>query len=169
MQPGTDAVDQAVEAWRRERPDVDITPFAVVARVTRLARIWNSEIAEFFAEHDLDLGEADVLTTLRRAGAPYELTAGALVRASMVTSGAITKRIDRMTAKGLLTRVPPTTDRRTVLIRLSPRGKEVIDDLFADHIANNARLLQPLDRAHTEQLADALRTLLRFLGDTSLT
>lgn len=164
----TDAVDQAIEAWRRERPDVDVSPFAVVGRVSRLARLWDNEIQKFFAQHDLDPGEADVLTTLRRAGTPYELTAGALVRASMVTSGAITKRIDRMAARDLVVRVAAEADRRTVRIRLTPHGKKLIDEVFAAHIANEARLLASLDRAQVEQLTDGLRTLLLALGDTTL-
>ncbi|BDT89529.1 MarR family winged helix-turn-helix transcriptional regulator [Nocardia cyriacigeorgica] len=169
MGPNADAVDQMIEAWRAERPDVDLTSFGVVARVARLARLWDAEVQRFLAEYDLDAGEADVLTTLRRAGKPYELTAGALVRSSMVTTGAITKRIDRMVDKGLVSRVPSAADRRTVLIRLSSRGKQILDDLFADHIANYERLLAALDRGQSEQLAGTLRILLCAMGDTSLT
>jgi DNA-binding MarR family transcriptional regulator len=110
-----------------------------------------------------------VLTTLRRSGEPYELTPGQLVTASMVTSGAITKRIDRMVAKDLVERIPDTTDRRIVRIRLTAHGRKVIDDLFAAHIANEVRLLQALDREQADQLADALRVLLVSFGDTSLT
>ncbi|MFD8823522.1 MarR family winged helix-turn-helix transcriptional regulator [Streptomyces sp. NPDC059605] len=164
-----DAVDAVMDAWRRERPDVDIWPVGVVGRIQRLARLLEAEVQGFFRRHGLDNSEADVLTTLRRSGEPYELTPGQLVKASMVTSGAITKRIDRMVAKDLVERVPDTADRRTVRIRLTAHGRRTIDDLFALHIANEARLLQALDRDRADELADSLRTLLQSLGDTSLT
>ncbi|MET9068553.1 MarR family winged helix-turn-helix transcriptional regulator [Streptosporangium sandarakinum] len=164
-----DAVDAVMDAWRRERPDVDIWPVGVVGRIQRLARLLETEIQDFFRRYGLDNSEADVLTTLRRSGEPYELTPGRLVKASMVTSGAITKRIDRMVAKNLVERVPDAVDRRTVRIRLTAHGRRTIDDLFALHIANEARLLQALGRDQADGLADALRTLLQSLGDTSLT
>ncbi|TYB48167.1 MarR family winged helix-turn-helix transcriptional regulator [Actinomadura chibensis] len=164
-----DAVDAAMDAWRRERPDVDVWPVGVIGRIQRLARLLEAEIQGFFRRHGLDNSEADVLTTLRRSGDPYELTPGQLVKASMVTSGAITKRIDRMVAKDLVERVPDAVDRRTVRIRLTAHGRRTIDDLFALHVANEARLLQALDRDQADGLADALRTLLQSLGDTSLT
>ncbi|MFI0424484.1 MarR family winged helix-turn-helix transcriptional regulator [Spongiactinospora sp. 9N601] len=164
-----DAVDAVMDAWRRERPDVDVWPVGVVGRIQRLSRLLEAEIQGFFRRHGLDNSEADVLTTLRRSGAPYELTPGQLVKASMVTSGAITKRIDRMVAKDLVERVPDAIDRRTVRIRLTAHGRRTIDDLFALHIANEARLLQALDRDQADHLADALRILLRSLGDISLT
>ncbi|MGV9534518.1 MarR family winged helix-turn-helix transcriptional regulator [Streptosporangium sandarakinum] len=164
-----DAVDAVMDAWRRERPDVDIWPVGVVGRIQRLARLLEAEIQDFFRRYGLDNSEADVLTTLRRSGEPYELTPGQLVKASMVTSGAITKRIDRMVTKNLVERVPDAVDRRTVRIRLTAHGRQTIDDLFALHIANETRLLQALDRDQADGLADALRTLLQSLGDTSLT
>ncbi|MBT2212589.1 MarR family winged helix-turn-helix transcriptional regulator [Actinomadura sp. NEAU-AAG7] len=165
----SDAVDAVMDAWRRERPDVDVWPVGVVGRVQRLARLLEAELQGFFRRYGLDISEADVLTTLRRSGEPYDLTPGQLVKASMVTSGAITKRIDRMVAKDLVERVPDAVDRRTVRIRLTPHGRQTIDDLFALHIANETRLLQALDRDQADGLADALRILLRSLGDTSLT
>jgi DNA-binding MarR family transcriptional regulator len=163
-----DAVDSVMDAWRRERPDVDTWPVGVIGRVQRLARLLEGELQDFFRRHGLDSSEADVLTTLRRSGEPWALTPGQLVRASMVTSGAVTKRIDRMVVKDLVERVPAPTDRRTVLIRLTDHGRRTIDDVFAAHIANEVRLLQALDRDQADQLADALRLLLRSLGDTSL-
>ncbi|HYH31648.1 MAG TPA: MarR family transcriptional regulator [Pseudonocardia sp.] len=165
----SDAVDAVMDAWRRERPDVDAWPVGVVGRIQRLSRLLDAEIQDFFRRYGLDSGEADVLTTLRRSGEPYELTPSRLVKAAMVTSGAITKRIDRMAAKNLVERIPDAVDRRAVRIRLTAHGRQVIDDLFVLHIANETRLLQALDRDQADQLADALRILLQSLGDTSLT
>ncbi|MEU6034481.1 MarR family transcriptional regulator [Actinomadura sp. NPDC047616] len=112
--------------------------------------------------------ELDVLTTLRRSGPPYELTPGALLRAAMVTSGAITNRIDRMEAKGLVERVPGSGDRRSVRIRLTRRGHEVLDEVFPHAIEQGERLLAVLDDDERENLVNALRSLLESMGDTSL-
>jgi DNA-binding MarR family transcriptional regulator len=163
-----DAVDAVIDQWRRERPDVDTWPVGVLGRIVRLSRVLEREQKEFFAEHGLEPWEFDVLTTLRRSGKPYELTAGALLKAAMVTSGAITNRIDRMEVKGLVERVRDFGDRRSVRVRLTPHGREVVDELLSPHLANAARMLRPLDQVKCEQLESALRTLLESLGDTSL-
>jgi DNA-binding MarR family transcriptional regulator len=163
-----DAIDAIIEQWRRERPEVAIEPMSVLGRVVRLARVLEREYKKFFAEHGLEQWEFDVLTTLRRSGEPYELMASALLKATMVTSGAITNRIDRMESKGLVERVRALDDRRSVLIRLTPHGREVVDQLLGLNLAYAAHMLEPLDAAQREQLADMLRTLLESFGDTSL-
>jgi DNA-binding MarR family transcriptional regulator len=163
-----DAVDAILAQWQRERPDVDVSAMGVVGRISRAQLLLGRELKGFFAERGLESWEFDVLATLRRHGAPYELTAGALLKAAMVTSGAITNRIDRMEAKGLVERVRDAGDRRSVRIRLTPRGLETVDELVALHAANEARLLAALDPAERERLAGALRALLESLGDTSL-
>lgn len=164
-----DAIDAVIEQWRRERPDADIWPMGILGRIVRLSRVLEREYRKFFAEHGLEAWEFDVLTTLRRSGEPYELTASELLKASLVTSGAITNRIDRMETKGLVERVRDQDDRRSVRIRLTPHGREVVDSLLDLHFANAVRMLQPLDPVEREQLANGLRTLLESLGDTSLT
>ncbi|MEV4438910.1 MarR family transcriptional regulator [Streptomyces sp. NPDC049577] len=163
-----DAVDSVIEQWRRERPELDVWPTGVVARVQRLARLLDKDLKEFFARHGLETWEFDVLTTLRRSGAPYELTAGAITSAAMVTSGAITNRIDRLEAKGLVERARTAEDRRTVRIRLTGAGRELVDELMGLHAANEARMLSALGRADCDRLADALRTLLESFGDKPL-
>jgi DNA-binding MarR family transcriptional regulator len=163
-----DAIDAVIDQWRRVRPDVDIWPMGVLGRIARLSRVLERENKKFLAEHDLEPFEFDVLTTLRRAGEPYELTASALLKAALVTSGAITNRIDRMEVKGLVERVRDLDDRRSVRVRLTPHGREVLDGIFSLHIANMERMLHPLDPEEGEQLANALRVLLEAFGDTSL-
>ncbi|GAA2116599.1 MarR family winged helix-turn-helix transcriptional regulator [Actinomadura alba] len=163
-----DAVDLVLAQWRRERPDLDVWPMGVIGRISRLSRLLDRELKEFFAAHGLENWEFDMLATLRRSGPPYELTAGALNRAAMVTSGAITNRIDRMAAKGLVDRVPDGTDRRSVRVRLTERGLATADELVVLHVANEARLLEALDPEERDQLVNALRRLLESLGDTSL-
>lgn len=163
-----DAIDAVIEQWHRERPDADTWPVSILGRIVRLSRVLEREAKKFFAEHGLEPWEFDVLTTLRRSGEPYELTASALLKATMVTSGAITNRIDRMEVKGLVERVRDLGDRRLVRVRLTPHGREVVDGLLSLHLANAARMLRPLDPVECEQLASALRTLLESFGDTSL-
>ncbi|MGP4028252.1 MarR family winged helix-turn-helix transcriptional regulator [Actinomadura sp. 3N407] len=163
-----DAVDAILAQWARERPDMDASPMGVVGRISRAQQLLGRELKDFFAERGLETWEFDVLATLRRHGAPYELTAGALLKAAMVTSGAITNRIDRLEGKGLVERVRDAGDRRSVRIRLTPRGLAIADELVGLHVANEERLLAALGPADRERLAGALRTLLESLGDTSL-
>jgi DNA-binding MarR family transcriptional regulator len=163
-----DAVDALTAQWVRERPDLDVWPMGIVGRISRLSNLLGRGLKEFFAEHGLESFEFDVLATLRRSGAPYELTAGALLKAAMVTSGAITNRIDRMEAKGLVERIRDSEDRRSVRIRLTPRGLELVDELVGLHVANEARMLAGLPAADRDRLTALLRTLLESLGDTSL-
>ncbi|RSN60293.1 MarR family winged helix-turn-helix transcriptional regulator [Actinomadura sp. WAC 06369] len=161
-----DAVEAVLEQWRREVPDLDVSPIGVVGRLLRLSRLWDKAIKDFLGEHGLEPGEFDVLSTLRRSGEPYELTAGAFLRASLVTTGAITLRVDRMAAKGLVTREPDPADRRSVRIRLTPHGLEVIDRVLPLHLANHARLLDALAPADRDRLATVLAALLEAQGDT---
>lgn len=165
----SDAVDAVMAQWRRERPELDVWPMGVVGRLSRLSRLLERELKEFFAAHGLENWEFDVLATLRRSGSPYELTAGALLKSAMVTSGAITNRIDRLEAKGLVERVRTGHDRRSVSVRLTPRGLEIVDELVALHVANEARLLAALDPGERDQLAGSMRKLLESLGDAAPT
>lgn len=165
-----DAVDAVIELWRRERPDLDdkLWPAEVIGRVQRLSRILDKKLKEFNTEHGLESWEFDVLTTLRRSGEPGGLTPGALLKAAMVTSGAITNRIDRMETKGLVERVRDGDDRRSIKIRLTDKGYQVVDEVFVLHLENEARLLPDLDPAQWTQLIGGLRLLLEHFGDTSL-
>ncbi|MFW5416887.1 MarR family transcriptional regulator [Nocardiopsis sp. CNT-189] len=162
-----DAVAAVLEQWRRERPDLDVSPIGIVGRIMRLSRLWDKEIKDFLAEHGLEPGEFDILSTLRRSGEPYELTAKSFLKASLVTTGAVTLRVDRMDEKGLVTRVRDASDRRSVKIRLTPRGLEVIDRVLPLHLANEARLLQGLDAGEHRHLAAVLAAVLESCGDTA--
>ena len=163
-----DAVDAIIAMWAREKPELDAWPMGVIGRITRLSRLLDKELKDFFADFGLEFWEFDVLATLRRSGEPFELSAGALLRTAMVTSGAITNRVDRMQAKGLVQRVPDPADRRGVRIRLTPAGLELIDKLVPAHVANEERLLAALPPGDRDTLADLLRTLATGLGDTAL-
>lgn len=160
-----DNVDRLLEQWRAERPDIDPTPMGVVGRISRAARLLERELHEHFATRDLQPGEFDILATLRRAGPPYRLTAGALVDASMVSSGAITNRIDRLAAKALVTRETDPASRRRVLITITDRGRQLVDEVVVDHVALETQLLTTLSSREQQHLAGLLRKLLTGLGD----
>ncbi|MFG3258653.1 MarR family winged helix-turn-helix transcriptional regulator [Streptomyces sp. NPDC048172] len=163
----SDAVAAVLEQWRRECPSLDVSPIGVVGRIMRLSRLWDKEIKDFLAEHGLEPGEFDILSTLRRSGEPYELSAGTFLKASLVTTGAITLRVDRMAAKGMVERVPDANDRRSVKIRLTPEGLETIDRVLPLHLANEARLLDGIDAEQQAGLAATLAAVLEGHGDTS--
>ena len=116
---GGDEVDEIVDAWRRERADLDLAPVEVFSRIGRLARLLDKARREAFTAHGIETWEFDVLSALRRAGKPYQLTPGALLRQTMVTSGTMTNRVDRLTDRGLVERSPDPSDRRGVLVRLT--------------------------------------------------
>lgn len=157
-------MDRIVGQWAAARPDVDVSPIEVVGRVSRLSRLVDRVLAENFARFGLENWMYDVLATLRRSGPPYALTAGELVRQSMVTTGAITHRIDRLAERGLVERVS-AADRRKVVVRLTPDGLALVDEVVAAHAATEDRILAALAPDERTALAGLLRTLLLELGD----
>ncbi|HLT10112.1 MAG TPA: MarR family transcriptional regulator [Micromonosporaceae bacterium] len=161
-----DHVDRVLAQWRVERPDLDPTPMGVVGRISRAARLLERRLSANFARYGLQQHEFDMLATLRRSGHPYRLTAGALLTASMVTSGAITNRVDKLAAKGLVTRETDPSNRRSVLITLTDRGRRLVDEVLVAHVAREAELLAVLTPRDRQQLARILRNLLEALGDT---
>lgn len=160
-----DAVDLFTQHWNRERPEVDVSPMAVIGRIQRLSRLFEQELKQFFGQFGMEFWEFDVLATLRRSGGDEGLTAGALIKVAMVTSGAITNRIDRLVAKEWVERMPCATDRRVIRVRLTPAGRQMIDDVLPKHMENEQRLLAALNLESREQLAGLLRTLAESLGD----
>jgi DNA-binding MarR family transcriptional regulator len=154
-----DEVDRIVAAWRRERPDLDVGPLGVLSRVTRLARHLDRARRAAFAQHGLETWEFDVLSALRRAGHPYQLSPGALVTQTLVTSGTMTNRIDRLAARGLVERHRDPADRRGVLVRLTAEGLERVDASLADLLARERQLLGGLSAAEGEVLSGLLRRL----------
>ncbi len=154
-----DAVDRIVEQWNRERPDVDVSGMEVIGRISRLARVIGPRLDEVFARFGLGGWEFDVLATLRRSGAPYQLTAGALLSSMMVTSATMTNRIDRLEERDLIRRDRDRSDRRVVLVSLTEAGRAVVDDVLPEHAANEERLLASLSTRERESLARLLRKL----------
>ena len=156
-----DHVGRIIAQWRRERPDLDVAPQGVIGRLHRLGDRLREELEAEFRRHGLGEGEFDVLAALRRAGAPYELAAGELARHTMVTTGGATKRIDRLVAAGLVSRRVREDDARGRVVVLTEAGRRLIDGAFTAHIANEHRLLAPLD---AQQRADLERLLTVWLA-----
>jgi DNA-binding MarR family transcriptional regulator len=154
-----DETDGLLDAWRRERPDLDVTPLAVLSRVTRLARHLDRERRAAFAEHDLETYEFDVLSALRRAGPPYELTPGQLVHETLVGSGTMTNRLDRLQSRGLVDRRPDPGDGRARRVSLTTSGRDRVDAAVADLLTRERRLLGDLSVRDQTALAQLLRTV----------
>jgi len=156
---GGDEVDRVVAAWRRERPDLDVSPLEVLSRVTRLARHLDRARSAAFAAHGLENWEFDVLAALRRSGPPYELSPGQLVADTLVTSGTMTNRIDRLAARDLVRRRPDPDDGRGVLVHLTDAGRTLVDTALADLLDRERALLAVLTADDGPRLAALLRRL----------
>ncbi|MFC5031918.1 MarR family winged helix-turn-helix transcriptional regulator [Streptomyces sp. DSM 41987] len=158
MSPPLDHVARIQAEWARERPDVDVAPQAVIGRLHRLAGLLTEELCTVYRRYGLSEGEFDVLAALRRAGGPCERAPGELAAHTMVTTGAMTKRIGRLEREGLVTRRRAASDGRGRVVALTPAGRELIDAAFAEHMGNERRLmdrLTPQEAAHLEVLLTA--------------
>lgn len=157
MQP--DHVDEVLAQWQRERPDVDVSAMAIIGRLGRLDKVIGDQLADVFAEHDLETWEFDVLATLLRTGAPHQLTPGRLLDAMMITSGAMTNRLDRLERRGFVHRLESPTDGRKVLVTLTDAGLAKVDAALVDHAANELRITGVLDESQRDTLVEMLRIL----------
>ena len=157
--PAQDEVDHIVDAWRAERPELDLTPLEVLSRVTRIAKRLDRLRRGVFATHGIDVWEFDVLATLRRSGAPYQLSPSALMAQTMVTSGAMTNRINRLLHRGLVTRDSDSDDGRRVVVGLRPEGKKLVDRALDDLLAAEEQALAGLGITQRTDLVQLLRVL----------
>jgi DNA-binding MarR family transcriptional regulator len=159
-----DAVDRITGQWNSVRPDLDVSPITVIGRISRLSRLIDRRLAENFGRFGIENWMYDVLATLYRSGSPHELTAGELVAQSMVTTGAITNRIDRLEQRGLVERAT-ANDRRKVIVRLTEAGVRVVDEVAVAHLATEREILAALSQRQQHDLVRLLRTTLLALGD----
>ena len=162
----TDDLDRVAEIqreWRRERPDLDPSPQGVIGRLHRVALELTERLVAVYEQFGLSEGEFDVLATLRRAGAPYERAAGELADHTLVTTGGLTKRVDRLAARGLVERRVEASDARKRLVRLTPGGRDLIDRAITAHLANEHRILDELGRTDAAALEPILTRWLRVL------
>jgi DNA-binding MarR family transcriptional regulator len=151
------------ELWAEQRPDLDTTPMALIARLGRVTSYVDHQLAAFFAEHDLTRADWDVLASLRRIGPPYRLSPTELYRGLMRSSAGMTHRLARLEERGLIRRIDDPDDRRGLLVVLTPRGRRLVDRLAAGHLDNERRLLTGLSAAEQDQLTGLLRQLLHRL------
>lgn len=158
-----DESGRVVAAWHHERPDLDISPMLVFSRLSRLSRYFDFQRRRAFAEHGLEPWEFDVLASLRRAGEPYTATPGVLMNDMLVSSGAMTNRIDRLETKGLVKRCPSPEDRRAVLVQLTDAGMLSVDAALESLLEVESGLLGQLPPSQRTALADLLQPLLRVL------
>ena len=154
-----DGVDVIIDQWRRERPDLDMSPIGVIGRISRLSREIERRLEPVYAASGLEPGWYDVLATLRRAGPPYRVRPTDFAATLMLTSSGTTKRLDRLEAAGYVTRERDPSDRRGVLIALTPQGRSLVDNAADKHMANESRILSGLSAAEQRQLAGLLRKL----------
>src|SRR5215469_15169556 len=160
IRPVRDEVDEIVARWQSERPDLDVAPLQVLSRISRLARHLDRARRAAFAAHGLEIWEFDVLSALRRQGPPFQLSPGALLRATLVTSGTMTNRIDRLAAAGLVSRSRDQEDKRGVLVQLTDQGRRTVDAAMSDLLTREREILTSLGAAEQARLAGSLRSLL---------
>lgn len=158
-----DEVDDIVLAWHRERADLNLAPVEVFSRVSRLTKRLDLARREAFVEHHIEPWEFDVLAALRRSGRPYQMTPGALIRETLVTSGTMTNRIDRLEDRGHVLRHPDPSDRRGVLVGLTVRGKRTVDAAFESLLVRERELLDCLDPDESALLGQLLKRVMAGL------
>jgi DNA-binding MarR family transcriptional regulator len=159
------SIDDLVEQWRAERPDLDLETMAMVARLLRLGGALRGELDTLAAEYDVLVPEADVLFTLRRSGPPFRLLPSELSASLLVSSGTLTNRLDRLEAKGLVERHPNPDDRRSVEVALTTRGRRLADEAVTAHVENEKRMLAALSRSELRTLDSLTSKLLRHLSE----
>jgi DNA-binding MarR family transcriptional regulator len=157
--PTSDEVDRIVDAWSRERTDLDFSPLQVLSRVGRLSRHLERARRTAFAASGLESWEFDVLSALRRAGTPYQLSPKALLQQTLVSSGTMTNRIDRLVERQLVERLPAPDDGRGVLVVMTTLGQERVDRAISELLVGEAELLDGLSAVDQEKLASLLRKL----------
>lgn len=163
-----DEVDRIVAAWRHERPDLDVSPMEVLSRVSRLARQLDLARKSSFSAYGIEGWAFDVLSALRRSAEPYQLSPSTLLQETLVTSGTMTNRIDRLVTAGWVERLPDPGDRRGVLVRLTTDGRATVDSALADLLVKEREILSDLTPAGRRKLASLLRQLSTgFDGDES--
>ncbi|RPF23674.1 MarR family winged helix-turn-helix transcriptional regulator [Vibrio crassostreae] len=155
-----DAIDRVVEQWAKEKPELETEPMAMMGRIMRIAKYMETQVAELHKKYDMKLGEFDVLATLRRSGKPYRLTPSELIGSMMLTSGAMTNRLDKLEAKGLISREHSKEDRRSVSVQLTKDGLVLIDEMMTEHVEMQKKLVKSLSASQKKNTNQLLKTWL---------
>jgi DNA-binding MarR family transcriptional regulator len=162
-----DSIDRVRAQWKLERPDLDTRPMETVGRVLRIQFLAGARMRRVFQQHGIDWGGFDVLATLRRSGAPYRMTPTGLYRDLVLTSGAMTNRLDVLEQAGLVERQPDPNDRRGTLIELSEKGRVLVDRTMEAHLEGEAEMVAHLSKEERKSLADLLKKMLIGMEDES--
>jgi DNA-binding MarR family transcriptional regulator len=155
-----DSVDRIVQAWRRRDPQLDSSSLEVTGRLVLCASYYERAVIAVLQPFGLSIADFDVLNTLRRVGDQHGSKPTDLARSSLITTGAMTSRLDRLERSGLIRRLPDPADRRGVLVRLTPQGSKVARQALHELIAANQAFLEPLSEQQRESIASALKRLL---------
>ncbi|WP_047049600.1 MarR family winged helix-turn-helix transcriptional regulator [Vibrio mexicanus] len=155
-----DAIDRVIVQWAKEKPHLDTQPMAMMGRVLRIAKHLESSVAQLHKRYDLKIGEFDVLATLRRSGEPYSLTPSDLINSLMLTSGAMTNRVDKLDSKGLIARTHSQEDRRSVTVQLTEKGFHLIEEVMDEHVKLQHDLVASLSDEDKEQMNQVFKTWL---------
>ncbi|MCK8080865.1 MULTISPECIES: MarR family winged helix-turn-helix transcriptional regulator [Vibrio] len=155
-----DAIDRVVEQWAKEKPELETEPMAMMGRIMRIAKYMETQVADLHKKYDMKLGEFDVLATLRRSGKPYRLTPSELIGSMMLTSGAMTNRLDKLEAKGLISREHSKEDRRSVSVQLTKDGLVLIDEMMTEHVEMQKKLVKSLSASQKKNTNQLLKTWL---------
>jgi DNA-binding MarR family transcriptional regulator len=165
--PGTrDSVDAILDQWHRERPELPVAPVGIVTRLARVRSYLDTALTEVFAGFDLSPADFQVLVTLRRIGAPYQLGQARLMDALNLTSGTISVRLARLEQRGVVERAPDPEDGRSFTVRLTPQGLDLFDRIAPAHLHGEDLLLSALTPDEQTHLADLLRKLLASFEHT---
>ncbi|WP_199154001.1 MarR family winged helix-turn-helix transcriptional regulator [Chromobacterium sp. ASV23] len=165
MQQVPDQIDRIVALWNEVRPDLDTSATEVIGRIVRMEYFITRRVLQDLARHNLNVGEFDVLAALRRRGEPYQLSPNQLQGMVLISSGALTNRINRLEEAGLVQRSPDPDDRRGVIVTLTPKGFQVIEDAAGHHLAAESELLEMLDGEERATLAHLLKKMLQAQED----
>ncbi|CAH6842665.1 Transcriptional regulator, MarR family [Vibrio chagasii] len=155
-----DAIDRVVEQWAKEKPELETEPMAMMGRIMRITKYMETQVADLHKKYDMKLGEFDVLATLRRSGKPYRLTPSELIGSMMLTSGAMTNRLDKLEAKGLISREHSKEDRRSVSVKLTKDGLVLIDEMMTEHVEMQKKLVKSLSASQKKNTNQLLKTWL---------
>jgi DNA-binding MarR family transcriptional regulator len=155
-----DHVDEIVEQWARERPDLDLSPMATVGRIFRVSRYLEQDVSALLSRYRLTVGQFNVLAALRRSGLPYRLSPAVLSRSLLLSTGTMTNRLEQLRERELIERLPDANDGRGLLVGLTRQGRELVDEAFEAHLSNERRLIDALSTEEQALLTDLLRVLL---------
>ena len=158
--PDEDHVDRIIREWAQEYPSLDTEAMAVIGRILRIARYLERDVELELGRFGLSISEFNALSALRRHGEPHALSPTELSRGLMLSSGGLSKLVERLEARGLVVRTPDQTDGRGVVVALTPAGRELQEAAIEAHVANENELLGPLDTDARDEVNRLLRTLL---------